>query len=365
MKNLFNFSIFQKLLVTMLLVALLPLSAIWYVDYRNASRQISDSVNQRLGDTSDKLTAHLDSWMAMNMKALRQHATEADMISMEPGRQNPILKSMLREYDWSYLMFTFSPTGMSVGRSDDKPNVDYSDRIYFKQVMEGNPYGKQVVISKTNGRPALILAVPINKEDAAQGTKTVVGAIAMGAQLTSISEIITKIRIGETGYAFLLDQDGKIVAHQKAEYVEKMADFSKHPAFLARPESGKKQVVYEENGKKIIAYVQTAQQGWTMVTQQDYDEAYAPIAEANRNALILLVLTLVVVTAVAYFFSQRLANPIRDLTRIADEMSRGRVVSRLQAAERRDEIGNLARAIDRMGTSIRLAMDRLTVKKSA
>lgn len=361
MKDFLSLSIFQKLLITMLFVALLPLSAIWYVDYRNASAHIADSVNQRLSDTSDKLTAQLDSWMAMNLKALKQNATLPDVVSMDAGRQNRVLKSMLQEYDWTYLTFTIAPGGMSVGRSDDKPNVDYSDRVYFKQVMDGKPQGKQVVISKTNGRPALILAAPIKNPDSGN----VAGIIALGAQLTDISEIITKLRIGETGYAFLLDEDGKIVAHQKTEYVEKMADFSKHPAFLARPASGKKQVEYTEGGKKIIAYVQTAQQGWTMVTQQDYDEAYAPIAKANRNALILLFVTLVVVTAIAYFFSQRLANPIRDLTNIADEMSRGRVVTRVAAAHRKDEIGNLARAIDRMGTSIRLAMDRLSVKKSA
>jgi methyl-accepting chemotaxis protein len=364
MKDFLSLSIFQKLLITMLFVALLPLSAIWYVDYRNASAHISDSVDQRLSDTSDKLTAQLDSWMAMNLKALKQNATLPDTTSMDGSRQNRVLKSMLQEYDWTYLTFTIAPSGMSVGRSDDKPNVDYSDRIYFKQVMDGKPHGKQVVISKTNGRPALILAAPITSATG-QDSKNVTGIIALGAQLTNISEIITKLKIGETGYAFLLDEDGKIVAHQKTEYVEKMADFSKHPAFLARPETGKKQVEYVDDGKKIIAYVQTAQQGWTMVTQQNYDEAYAPIDEANRNALILLLVTLVVVTAIAYFFSQRLANPIRDLTRIADEMSRGRVVTRVAAATRKDEIGNLARAIDRMGTSIRLAMDRLTIKKSA
>ena len=138
-----------------------------------------------------------------------------------------------------------------------------------------------------------------------------------------------------------------------------------HPAFLARPEQGKKQIVYEEDGKKRVAYVQTTQNGWTMVTQQDHEEAFAPLRDTTRNALVLLVLTIITVSGVAYLFSQRLSRPIRDLTRIADDMSRGRVVTRMKEAERTDEIGNLARAIDRMGTSIRLAMDRLMAKKLA
>lgn len=365
MKNLFSFSIFQKLLITMLLVALVPLSAIWYVDYQNTTQQIAASVDQQLSDTSDKLTAQVDSWVNTNLKAMRQNAALPEIVAMDGKKHYPILKSMLDEYAWSYLVFTIGLDGKNVGRSDEKALIDYSDRIYVKQVLEGKPHGEQVLIGATSKKPALVMAVPVVNNDPTAANKGTVGIFAMASNLTDVSDVVAKSRIGRTGYAFLLEKDGKIVAHQKEEYVNKMADFSQHPAFLARPEKGKKQISYEEGGKKIIAYVQTTQQGWTMVTQQDHAEAYVPIQEANRNALILLALTLIVVTAIAYFFSQRLSRPIRDLTRIADEMSRGRVVPRMKEAERRDEIGNLARAIDRMGTSIRLAMDRLTVKKTA
>jgi methyl-accepting chemotaxis protein len=160
----------------------------------------------------------------------------------------------------------------------------------------------------------------------------------------------------------LLDEAGKVVAHQSEGYADKMADFSKHPAFLERDPSGKKQLVYDDNGNKVIAYVQPTAQGWFMVAQQDYNEAFAPVREANLKALVLLAMTFAGVTLIAYWFSQALTNPIRNLTHVADEMSRGRVVVKIDEVNRNDEIGSLARAIDRMGTSIKLAMDRLTKK---
>ncbi|HEX7043399.1 MAG TPA: cache and HAMP domain-containing protein [Burkholderiales bacterium] len=358
----FSFSIFHKLLVTMLLVALVPLCTIWYVDYRDATTRISNAVEQQLRDTADRLSAQVDNWVEMNLRALRQNADTPLIRSMDRATQEPVLRAMLKEYSWTYLVFTIGPDGMNVGRSDDKPLIDYSDRIYVKQVLEGRPYGEQVVISRTNNRPAVILSVPITDEAV---SNRIIGVMAAGSTLADLSDIVTKARIGETGYAFLLEPSGKVVAHQKEEYVSKMADFSRHPAFLARPEKGTKQISYNDNGREVVATVQTTRHGWILVAQQDQAEAFAPIREANRNALILLVATLVVVTLIAYFFSQRLTTPIRRLTRIADEMSRGRVVPRIAEAERRDEIGSLARAIDRMGTSIRLAMDRLSAKKSA
>jgi methyl-accepting chemotaxis protein len=128
---------------------------------------------------------------------------------------------------------------------------------------------------------------------------------------------------------------------------------------VQRPQTGKKLISYRDGDKNVIAYVQKTDQGWTMVAQQDYDEAFRPVRDANWNALILLIATLAVVTMIAYIFSQQLANPIRRLTRIADEMSRGRTFAKIAEASRGDEIGALAAAIDRMGTSIRLAIERL------
>ncbi len=360
--SLFKFGIFQKMLVAMLLVALVPLSIIWYIDYRSTITQTAAAVDQQLASVSDKLTAQVNDWVSMHLRALNQNAALADMKSMDAKRQNPILRTMTGEYPWSYLAFSTGPDGMNIGRSDDKPLVDYSDRIYYKQVMDGKPMGQQVVISKTNNKPALILSAPISSTDAASGVKKVNGVLAMGMSITDISERITNLRIGTSGYAFLLDESGKVVAHQKQQYADTSADFSKHPAFAGRPAEGKQQFVYDEAGKKIIAIVQITQPGWALITQQDYDEAYAPIEESKSRALLLLGATLVVVTMFAYLMSRGLTGPIRNLTRIAEDLSRGGVVMKINEVNRNDEIGALAAAIDRMGVSIRLAMDRLKAK---
>jgi methyl-accepting chemotaxis protein len=356
--NFFRLGIFQKILLAMLLVALMPLGVISYIDYRSINENIKDAISSRLAGVSDKLVGHVDDWVMMNQRALEQNATLADVSSMDVQRQGPVLRSMLAGYPWSYLVFTIGPDGMNIGRSDDKPTVDYSDRVYFKQVMQGNPLGQQVVISKTTNKPSLILATPIY----APGSKSTVGAIAMGMSIAELSQQFTSLRIGETGFAFLLDNNGKVVAHRKEEFADKNADFSKHPAFVSRPSGGKTELVYEDEGRTVVASVQTTAQGWTMVTQQAYSEAYAPVRSANIRALAILVITLLAVLIVAYMLSERLSSPIRKLTEIANEMSRGRLFTDIPEANRRDEIGALAAAIDRMGTSIRLAMERLRAK---
>jgi len=67
----------------------------------------------------------------------------------------------------------------------------------------------------------------------------------------------------------------------------------------------------------------------------------------------------VLVSAVAYWLGHRLADPIRRLTTLADNISRGEMSGKILETERGDEIGALARAIERMSVSIQMAMGRL------
>ena len=75
--SLLKFGIFQKMLLAMLLVALVPLSIIWYIDYRSTITQTTATVDQQLTGVSDKLTAQVNDWVGMNLKALNQNAALA------------------------------------------------------------------------------------------------------------------------------------------------------------------------------------------------------------------------------------------------------------------------------------------------
>ena len=345
----------------MLVVALVPLSVIWYLNYANATQRISHNIDQQLTEVSKNLVNFVDNFVLMHHQILKQTSTLPDIVSMDNTKQKPILQSIVSQYDWIYGAITLGPDGMNVGRSDDKPLKDYSDRVHYKHVVGGAPLGMQVAIGKSTGKPNFLMAVPIIKPNEFTGVNDLVGVMSMAMNTTQVSDIVTNVDVGKTGYAFLMDAKGQIIAHQNEEFA-KIADFSKHPAYVNRPAEGIKRLTYEDKGKKVIAFAHTNKYGWTMVVQQDFDEAYQPVKDANIKALILLVATLLVVALIAYVFSQQLASPIRNLTRIADEMSRGRTVVSINETKRGDEIGALASAIDRMGTSIRLAIERLSAK---
>lgn len=357
MNSKFNLNIFHKVLITLLAVTLIPLCTLWFVSNRAAQQELTNNVSTNLVSTMNTVATGINAWDDTNLRAMAQTTRLKDIISMKAELQNPILVSTGATYEWSYLMFTVLPDGTNVGRNDGGAPTPYGDRGYFQQVIKGQPVGRQVVIGKTSGKPALILATPIRNADA-----TLVGVLAMSMYLTDISKIVTDTRIGETGRAILLDASHKVIAHGDASKVRTaLQDFSAYPA-LKVAGIADAPTVYTSEDRKVIGFMRKLPQGWTLLIEQDYDEAYATLNKMEREARILIAVTMALVIGVAIFLGKALTSPINELTAIARQLSNGELQVNIPQTARGDEIGSLARAIDRLGVSIQLAMDRLRKK---
>jgi methyl-accepting chemotaxis protein len=356
-KSKFSLNIFHKLCLTLLAVTLIPLVSLWYVGSREAQEVLTYNISQNLIGTTNTVAASINGWDDTNLRVLSQAAKLADLRSMKAERQNPVLKTIAASYEWLSLVYTIAPDGANIGRNDDKPPLQYGDRVYFKAVMGGKENGRQVIISKTSGKPTLALSGAIRDD-----TGLVVGVMAMTMNLDVLSKIVAGTKIGATGFAILLDADNKVIAHGRPERLKSvLQDLGAHPA-LAIDGITERPMVYGVEGKQVVAFVRKLPQGWTLLIEQDYDEAYAALRSMERNALMLILLAAFLVSMVAFFLGKQLTRPINQLTEIANQLSTGKFDVKIPQTGRGDEIGSLARAIERLGISIGLAMDRLRKK---
>ncbi|MBL8258217.1 MAG: cache and HAMP domain-containing protein [Candidatus Competibacteraceae bacterium] len=345
--------------MTMVAVALVPLLGLLYIGGYKFERDWREIVQTQLMLTANDIDGRVNAWADTNLRALRENAALADMVSMDPARQTPVLKAIRGAYEWAYLVFSVNRDGQNIGRSDDNPpaNYQYGDRDYFRQVIEGKPVGQEVVIGKTSQKPALILAGPIRDAGGA-----LEGVLALAMEVAEISRIVASAKIGETGFAILIDENKKVIAHGRPQQITRsLQDLSAHPA-LSAAGAAQAPAVYDDAGERVIGHTRKTALGWTLIIQQNHDDAFAPLLEARRNALILMAFALALVLGVAYLLSRQLARPISELTAVADQLSRGNFDMKIVGTERRDEIGALARAVERMAVSIRMAFERLRKK---
>ncbi len=353
----FSLSIFHKLLFTLLAVSIIPLVALWGVGSNQVQKDVSTEIANKLMMTSSSIAAGITSWDDTNVRVLRSANAIEDITGMDPARQRPVLRAFGGVYEWAFVIYTTDEEGTGLARSDDKPMTKFGDRTYFQETMKGAPLARQVLISKSTGKPALTLGVPVKNNMG--GT---VGVLAMAMKLDDISKVIKDTRIGETGYAILLDADNKMIASgrpdKSKDAVQDMADYPamKVDGIADMP------TVYESDGKRMVGYMRKLPQGWTLLVEQEHSEAYASLARLENGARFLIMLTAAIVFGVAWFLGKQLTRPINQLIVVAEHLSTGNFEDDVPGTERGDEIGALARAVERLGVSIRMAMERLRRK---
>jgi methyl-accepting chemotaxis protein len=348
-------TLFWRFFLGLLVAALLPLLVTWYIARLETGKNAELLAEARLRNEAVQIASRADGWLDLNVETLAIHADTIAMRSMLPELQRPVLIAIAQHQPWTQLAFTVGLDGVSLTRSDSLAPINYSDRIYFKTTVAGQPLGQQMLISRTTNRPSWVCAVPI-KDDGGK----VVGVLAKTNGLNELTDRLANVKIGESGRAILIAPDGKLAGMTGAVFDKELRDFSKHPLFLNRENVRAGVLHYIDDGRPTVALVQTAHYGWLVAVQMDESEALQPVADTDRTMLVLLMVATLLAAAFAAIFAPGLSRPLVRLTTIAEDMSRGHFDHEIPGTERRDEIGALSRAIERMTRSLRLAMDRLT-----
>ena len=343
----------SKVILMMLLVSLVPGAIYFIISFKQTNDRIVQDTTRFGTQTANALANEVSEWVDKNVRVLNTVAQLPGIQSMNRFEQEIILKAVQKEYPWMYLVFTTDSNGMNIARNDDKDLRDYSDRQYVQDINSGKELAWQNLIGKTSKQPALVIAVPIKKNG------QTIGVMAAAMTRDTISKRIANWREGKTGYAFLVDQDGKALAHPQKAFVEQQKDLSQDP--LVKAAQAKKSGLIEftdADGQAEIGFAQKTPLGWTLAIQQSKAEAFALLKKAQLFALILMGTTFIIVLAIAYFAGRAIVMPIRKLTDAANRISVGELGVEIKTTSK-DEIGDLAEAITRMQDSIRLSIERL------
>jgi methyl-accepting chemotaxis protein len=354
-----GFGISQKLLLVLLVVALVPIICVSLLNRQDIANLSESKTYQELQSINSSLVAHVNDWVDTNERMLKLDASRDVMRGMLGFKQESALKQIPKIYDWTYLAMTIDTDGNNVARSDDGVLQDYSTREYYQQVMRGAEFGSSLDVGKSTGKPAMMMSTAVKGEDNAM-----VGVLAIGMTLEQLSASIVEEKIGATGFTFLVDGEGNIIAHPDAKMTRARVNLNDHKAIQAYKQGETTTIYKDSTGKKIVAAIETTNKGWLMVSQQDYDEAFQVVNSVQQKGFIVLGLTIVIVLIITLLITRWITAPIRNLTQVADRYSRGQLDLAISEINRNDEIGQLAQAIDRLGTGIRMAMQRLQKKRT-
>jgi diguanylate cyclase (GGDEF)-like protein/PAS domain S-box-containing protein len=212
---------------------------------------------------------------------------------------------------------------------------------WFLQARKGESYRGSVQFS-ANDEPYLVLARP-----------AVEGGVAVArVHMHVLWDVVSDIHFGKTGQAYVLSQQGSIIAHTQQEYNQAYLDLQALPeiaALLESPGTGMAQAYANPYGVRVVGVaVPVPDTSWVVVTELEQAEAYAASQAVLRTLILVVTAYLIILLHAARAFLRRLfLDPLERLRSGADRIGQGDLSYRI-GMDSGDEIGHVAQAFDEM-----------------
>ncbi|MBN1178751.1 MAG: GAF domain-containing protein [Anaerolineae bacterium] len=334
------------LIILAVTIPLLALAVI-FISYLAGSR-IRQNAEDQLRSMNYALSTNTSIWLDMNAAALQELASLDDIISMDPERQEPLLVAMANAYSHIYLVSTTDWDGMNVARSDDQPLQHYGRQLWQIGARNGVPLTFEVLVDEATGQSSLVTSIPIERESG-----TIVGVVMFASHLAQVSQEVRAIPTGNTGIAYIVDAQNRVVAHTNPVIAEEMRDFDTYPPVFAL-RGGQRGIIRftDDDGVVWQAYVDSLPNGWGVVVQQQESELLNALTIFQQISWVALAVVMVLVGSIASAVIRRALRPIETLTEAATAIAAGEL-DRTVTVERNDEIGVLAQSFNSMTAQLR------------
>ncbi|MFH1154792.1 MAG: methyl-accepting chemotaxis protein [Pseudomonadota bacterium] len=204
--------------------------------------------------------------------------------------------------------------------------ISVADRDYFKAATQGTTFIGSPVKSKTTGNPISAIAIPLKTKSG-----KFAGVFATIMKLDTLSDKITEVRLGKTGYPIMIDQKGMTIAHPKKELILNI-DMSKTKgmeSLYANMTSGKTGIdEYVFQGiEKTAGFATVPITRWSIAVTQSNAEFMAAAHDIRNMILfvgaIFLVGTIMTVLWFVRGIMAQLGNDPVEIAKIAASIAKG------------------------------------------
>ena len=223
-----------------------------------------------------------------------------------------------------------------------KHGVYYSP-VYFRS--ESEPY-MTIALAGTGAAPTVSMAE---------------------VNLKFIWDTVSQIKVGESGYIYVIDQQGRLIAHPNITLVLRDINFSHLTHVHIAQAAGTSASTFQKldnasldyNGRSVLAaYALIERLGWLVFVEIPTTEAFAPLYASIARAIALLSVGALIALLVGLFLTRGIVRPLVRLEKFAATVRSTRDYNLRFNNNSTDEIGQLAGEFNDMLAELAASHDR-------
>jgi len=217
--------------------------------------------------------------------------------------------------------------------------LDLSKEPKFAEAVKNKVYYGPVYFRRES-EPYMTLSLAGTRRDA--------GVSIAEVNLKLIWDVVSKIKVGERGQAYVVDARGRLIAHPDISLVLRNTDMTR----LAQIQAAQKgasgasteeiQTATDIQGRQVLtAFAPVVPLGWTVFVELPVEEAYQPLIASMQRSLLVLFAALCLAALAGIFLARRMVVPIQALRTGAARLGSGDLSQRI-SVNTGDELEALA-----------------------
>jgi len=229
---------------------------------------------------------------------------------------------------------------------------DLHTRPYFQAIIAGGgPFFSDVVEDEDDGRPMIVLAVPVRSPEGQLRSVLVTRFYLEGRTLASK---VPHLGTDRSGDIYVLDRTGRVLYHPEQRLInQQLPTDSPIARAVTQEESGACLLTLLYGEPQVVGYATVAQIGWYLVVQEPWEATIAPLRTYLWLGSGALLSGVILSIAAILWGARRISIPVDDLVRQAEAVIQSNYRTRVRSGSI-SELQRLAAAFNRMIEQIEL-----------
>ncbi|OHD12510.1 MAG: hypothetical protein A2Y41_04135 [Spirochaetes bacterium GWB1_36_13] len=360
-----NMKIGKKLIIVISFLLILSSAGIGFFSYRVSSEALKKTIEESLVGLAKESAKYIRVRMDNDILGIEGVANRLVIRSMEwEAKQKPALENETKRL--GYLgMGIVLPDGTA--KYPDGKTANLGDRQYVKEAFSGKTVLSDVIISRVTNQAVIMLAAPIR--DLIQPDK--ISAVLI-ARLDGnvLSEITDKIKYGEKGYSYIINEKGALIAHNNRNFVMESRNFLKegktNPEYsllsemmqeMADGKTGYREYWFM-GSDRLFGFTSIPNTGWSIAVGAVQDEVFKDVYSIRILSILISLFFIVLGIIFALVLAKSFTRPIETLKSVSHALTLGDLTLQVEVKSK-DEIGQMGEYFNQLIQKLKAMIEKI------
>ena len=369
-------TIYQKLLMFTLPVVCFSILGVGYYSYLTAREEVMNQIGAKIKDQAEDAAtdlnelgkrANIDLITLSELTSIRDYTNNVDFELYNEAEvcRKSIETFMLNFSERSKVYSGISyinEKGMEVAKiiknETRSQRCNLKEKGFLKEARELKPGEIRISsASEGDGSQGLMLrrSTPVLNE-----IGEFKGVLALDLDFNRLQNVVKSVKIGKTGYAFLIDHNENLLAYPEAGEIFKPLKHLEMKKVIENLKRGEQRwaVYFTRDGDQLISYAPIEVMKWSVVVTAPLSEFMGRINQIKVNSGLVMLISMGIATFGILIIARSLSRPIKKLVSHTRMVSSGKFDHQMNVSSL-DEIGDLTQSFNEMTVKLKSSQEEI------